>query len=262
MGSPRTKSLSTRLLLLLEVHNQRHTRLRTLAERLDVTIQAVSDYLKRLSNEGLVESVGGVWRPTKLGTALLHDTMRDLRTFVDQAMGSLQIIEETLAIADRRLRSEQEVGLFLRDGRLVAGAPRGASSRGRTRTDAGAGQLVLVGDLKGILEIPPAPLTFIAHPDFPTPAGVDKVRRQLRRHRARSGRTLVAAHSTSSLAWAAALGLPVDLEFAPLAAAQEAAQRGVSVLYFVPASERAVVEAQLRAATGARRSLPLRSVEA
>jgi predicted transcriptional regulator len=74
-------------------------------------------------------------------------------------------------------------------------------------------------------------------------------------------RTLVAAHALTSLAWVWALGLEVDLEFAPIEAAREAATRGVPVLYFVPHHERPACEAQLATASQAlSEPPPLRSV--
>lgn len=229
----RTKALSTRLMLLLEVHNHRHAKLKTLADRLDISVQAVSDYLKRLSNDELVEFQDGAWKPTKRGTAYLHQTMRGLRKFLDESMGSLRIIDETFALAADRIHADDEVGLLMKDGRLHASARAKSRSRGRARTEADAGQLLLVGDLKGMVELAPAPITFLAHPDFPTGPSLERARREAKRLNSTPQRLLVATHDLSSLAWAWALGLEVDLEFTPLAAAQDAAQRGVPVLYLV-----------------------------
>lgn len=259
MNAPKT--LATRVLLLLELHNQRHTRLRTVAERLDLTVQAVSDYLKRLTNEGLVEHVGGAWRPTKRGTAFLHATVVDLKRFSDEAVRSLRIIDATYALADGRVRSDQEVGLYMKEGRLHAGPATRAASRGRTRTEADAGQLVLVDGLEGLVELRPAPLTFLAHPDFPEGAPLERGRKEARRTLDGGHRVLVAAHGLPSLSWAWALGLEVDLEFAPLEAAIEAAERGVPVLYLVPDDDRAACEARVAQATADRSDpIPVRSV--
>lgn len=261
MLAPRTKALSTRLLVLLELHNHRHTKLKTLAEQLDVTVQAVSDYLKRLSNEGLVEHVAGAWKPTKRGTAVLHETVLDLRRFVDDSMRHLRIIDETFALADRKIHAEQQVGLYMREGRLHAGPVKAGASKGVARTEADAGQLVLVGDLDGLLELHPAPIHFLGHPDFPDGAALEHARREAKRATDGRERVLVAAHGLTSLAWVWTLGLEVDLEFAPLAAAQEAAERGVPVLYFVPEDERAACEARIASATSDRSEpVPVRSV--
>lgn len=261
MQAARSKSLSTRLLLLLELHNRRHGKLKTLADRLEVTVQAVSDYLKRLSNEGLVEHVGGVWRPTKQGTAVLHAAVLDLRRFVDESMGTLRLIDETFALADRALHAEQEVALYMKEGRLRAGTARSGDSRGVARTEAEAGQLVLVGALKGVVELRPATLTLLGHPDFPEGAPLEHARREVRKALDGRGRTLIAAHGLTSLAWIWALGLEADLEFAPLAAAQEATERGVPVLYLVPEAERAAAEARFATATADRSEpVPVRSV--
>lgn len=262
MALPEPKPLSTRLHLLVELHQRRHSKLKTLADRLDVTIQAVSGYLQRLTAEGLVERSEGAWRPTAKGTAHLGHQITELRRFLDEAAHNLRIINETLALAAARIRQGDDVGLVLRQGRLVAVPGLSARSRGRARTDAAAGELVLVSDLEGILELFPAPLTFLAHPDFPAERTLARARRELPRAKAGHERLLVAAHAISSLNWAQRLKVPVDLEFAPLAAAQDAARRGVPVAYLVPRGELAHCVSAVREADGKYpEPIPVRSVE-
>ena len=59
--------LSTKVLILYEMVKQPGIGQRELAATLDVTPQAVSDYLKHMEEEGLVEKEGRSVRPTMVG---------------------------------------------------------------------------------------------------------------------------------------------------------------------------------------------------
>lgn len=257
MATPAAKALSTRLLVLLEVHNRKHSKLRTIAERLDVTVQAVSDYLKRLNNEGLVENASGTWRPTKRGTAWLHETVRGLREFLEQSEGALEIIDQTLAFADRRIRAEESVALFMRDGYLWAGSLRKATSKGRAVTEAEKGQLCLVSKLEGIIDLEPATVTLLSHPDFPTGGPLARAQQWARKLANSKTRSVLAVYDSTSLAWANALGRRADIEFAAVEAVQEASRRGVPVILLVPEHARAAVETQLRRTEAGKEPVPL-----
>src|SRR5439155_672482 len=56
---------STRLLFLYEVTTNRHTRLRTIAERLGMTVQGASEYAHGLQGDGLLAFAEGEYRGTK-----------------------------------------------------------------------------------------------------------------------------------------------------------------------------------------------------
>lgn len=233
----RTRPLSTRLQLLVELHQQRHGRLRTLAQRVGVSVQAVSGSLRQLVRDGLVATENGTWRPTPKGTDHLQGQLTDVRRFLDGAREALRIIPETVALAARAIRRNDPVGLIMKEGRLTAVPRLAARSRGRARTDAGAGDLVVVGDLEGILDLHPAPIMLVAHSERPDAAALARARRTAARLRRPHPRMVTGAHALSSVALARQLGLNVDLEYAPLEAARDAARRGVAVLYLVPQSE-------------------------
>lgn len=231
MTDARPKGLSTRILLLLELHRQRHGKLKTLADRLGVTVQAVSVVLKRLVQDGLVENREGAWRPTARGTDALHGSMRDLRRFVDDAMGNLQLIDETDAQAGANIKEGDEVGLYMSGGRLCAAPKVYASSTGRAKSTAHKGSLVRIGSLRGIVALKPAPILFVAHPPSLTTGQRRRAGTVLRRH---NGGLRLAAHDLTSIVLLESLGRDVDFEFAPLQAALDAALRGVPVQYWVP----------------------------
>lgn len=224
------KPVSTRVLLLMETHSRPHAKLRPLADRLGVSVQAVSVVLRRLLQEGLVESREGVWRPTQRGTDTLHRTMRDLQRFVEDSMGDLRLIEEALAQADSTIRAGEKVGLYMREGRLRAAPRVYAGSWGQAQEAARKGALVRVADLRGIVALRPAQLTIIGHPPRLTARQRQRALRLLRD--ARPAR--LAAHELESAVLLESLGGRADFEFAPLSAALDASRLGVPVLYWAP----------------------------
>lgn len=259
MTDARPKGLSTRILLLLELHRQRHAKLKTLADRLGVTVQAVSVVLKRLVQDGLVENRDGAWRPTARGTDALHGSMRELRRFVDDAMGNLQLIEETHAQAGANIKEGDEVGLYMSGGRLRAAPKVYASSTGRAKVAARKGSLVRVEALRGIVALKPAPILFVAHPPTLTPGQRRRASAVLRRQ---NGNGRLGAHDLTSTVLLEALGREVDFEFAPLQAAIDAALRGVPVQYWVPVQSLPDCLALVAQTNGSvPQSLPVRSVE-
>ena len=261
MAATQAKALSTRLLLLLEIHRRRHSRLRTLAEQLGVTVQGVSLALKRLTRDRLVENRAGVWRPTPLGTEAIHGSMRDLRRFVDDALGELRLIDETVAQADARMKPGDEVGLYMRDGRLRAAPRVYAGSHGTARSRGRRGELVRVADLHGIVALKPGRLTFVSHPETPTPSQWRRARGLLGRRGASSGARL-GAHGLASAVLLERLGRSPDFEFAPLPSALDAVRRGVEVQYWVTAADLPGCLAAVAHANGSGpQSLAVRSVE-
>ncbi|MGQ0798473.1 MAG: hypothetical protein ACT4OI_11545, partial [Methanobacteriota archaeon] len=146
---------STRLLFLYEVTANRHTRLRTIAEALDMTVQGASDYAHDLERDGLLSTVEGEYRATKKGVGFLQGRFRELRAFVDRAGRTMAVVETTAAVAGSAIRPGDRVGLFMEDGFLVAHARRASPSTGIALHGASEGEDVAVRDLNGIVALRP-----------------------------------------------------------------------------------------------------------
>src|SRR5436309_7517337 len=121
---------STRVLFLYEVTTSRHSRLRTIAERLGMTVQGCSDYAHGLEGDGLLAMVDGEYRATKKGIEFLHDRLVDLRSFVERARCEMAFIETTAAMAGNTIRNGNQVGPFMEGGMPVAFAGRSSPSSG------------------------------------------------------------------------------------------------------------------------------------
>jgi putative transcriptional regulator len=236
----RNLRVSTRLLFVYEVTASRHTRLRTIAERLGMTIQGTSEYAHGLQEDGLLVFVNGEYRATKKGIEFLHERMHELRGFVDRAGRELAFVETTAAMAGGSIHRAARLGLFMEDGILVAYEGRASPSTGVAVHDASRGDIIGVRDLEGIVALRPGRIVVgrirSVSPRAKGPRGATS-KRALRSTRDFA----VAALDVAGIVAARELGLRPRIEFGVLPATVEAAERGVNVLLLLP--EERVAEA-------------------
>jgi len=146
----------TELLFLYECATLEPTQLRPIAERLGLTVQAVSHSYRQLRRRGLVTVQEGRYRPTVEGVAWLHETLRRLGDDLRERIERVHVIRSTRALALENLPPGSTVSLELRNGLLSARPGGGGPSRGRVMKGGRKGSLVEVSDLEGIVPIAPA----------------------------------------------------------------------------------------------------------
>jgi putative transcriptional regulator len=233
----RDRTAITRLLILHGYHRTNGAvSQRELAEDLGVTVQAVSTYVQGMAKDGLIEKTdAGLLVPTARGFQSLQEGFRDLKRSVDGVVGDLAVIEATSALAAARARAGERVGLVMESGDLVARAGRPSASTGVAVNDAAPGEEVLVRSLEGVVDLKPSRLLVLGIPG-PVEGGLAKLSRRAARaalrDRAPPG-AKVAVHGTGAKILAREMGLGPDIEFAPVAAAVNAAERGVPALLLV-----------------------------
>ena len=105
------------LLFLYDCVTEDSSRLQPIADRLGVTVQAVSHSYRRLARRGLVELRDGRYRPTVSGIAWLHRVLGGLAEDVFARQQRLHIIRSCRAVASARARAGDPVSL-----RLVGGS--------------------------------------------------------------------------------------------------------------------------------------------
>ena len=148
----------TELLFLYECATLEPTQLRPIAERLGLTVQAVSHSYRELRRRGLATVQDGRYRPTVEGVAWLHETLRRLGDDLKERIERVHVIRSTRALALENLADGVAVSLELRHGLLSARVGGGGPSRGRVRKGGRKGSLVEVADLEGIVPLTPAPI--------------------------------------------------------------------------------------------------------
>ena len=162
----RNKNLSTRFQILVEIANSGpNIQQRDIAGKLDITPQAVSDYIRQLVEEGLIVSDGrSKYRVTSEGVNWVIKVLRELRnysTFIEQAVTNISVCA---AVADVNLTKGQTVGLEMREGLLFATDKVGVGAKGIACSDATAGADVGVSNIEGIVNLEIGKVTILKMP--------------------------------------------------------------------------------------------------
>jgi len=152
------------LLFLYECETRDVGQLRTVADRLGLSVQAASHTFRSLSRRGLVELRDGRYWPTVRGVDWLHSALGSVRDDLAERLDRLHIVRITRAVATGRIEKGATVALEIRDGTLTAHAGAGHGSRGRAHSRADPGDLVEVGELEGIVALPHGRLTVLTLP--------------------------------------------------------------------------------------------------
>jgi predicted transcriptional regulator len=171
----------TELLFLYECATLEPTQLRPIAERLGLTVQAVSHSYRQLRRRGLVTVRDGRYRPTIEGVAWLHETLRSLGDDLKERIERVHVIRSTRALALDDLAQGAAVSLELHHGLLSARPGGGGPSRGRVQKGGRKGSLIEVVDLEGIVPLSPAPISVctLAPNDLVDPRLANRVRNSL-----------------------------------------------------------------------------------
>lgn len=225
--------LSTKLLILLELMKSPHAKLKAIGAKLDITPQAISEYLKRMQEEGLIHNMGGELRPTSNGIEFLHRNILELDEFVDATMNSLNLIDVCTAIAGSEIKEGEEVGLFMERGLLKAYVGKASGSTGTALSDAAPGDDVAVRDLEGIVDHSPGRICLIMLPSAQgggTRAVAGENFETLKALCTSFDYDKVSALDTVGLVMAHKLHLHVDFKFAPTDATLVALRKGLNVL--------------------------------
>ena len=162
----RNKNLATRFQILVEIANSGpNIQQRDIAGKLDITPQAVSDYIRRLFEEELIVSDGrSKYRVTSKGVNWVIKVLRELRsydTFIEKAITNISI---SAAVADVDLSKGQKVGLEMKEGLLFATSKIGKGATGVTTSDARAGEDVGISDIEGIVNLEVGKVTILKVP--------------------------------------------------------------------------------------------------
>ncbi len=230
LGGLRRSGAATELLFLYECTTLEPTQLRPIADRLGVTVQAVSNVHRSLRRRGLIELRGGRYRPTVEGVAWLHDGLGRIADDVRDRLAHLHVVRSTRARAEVAIPAGSPVSLELVDG-LLSARPGGAgASHGVARSGARAGGLVEVAQLEGIVPITPAEIRVVAlrEDDLEDPATPARIRAALPSTPGVVGAEGLEPYLLVHRAWPGPL-----VRFAVAPTAAEAARLGVPATVFV-----------------------------
>ncbi|MBS3781173.1 MAG: MarR family transcriptional regulator [Candidatus Thermoplasmatota archaeon] len=222
----RDKSKMTKFLVLYKSAVERPSRLADLASELDMSEQAVSNYISKMEEEGLIDRSGSFYRPTSEGMELVREVVSKLGSFLDEASDKINFISTCTAIASENIREGEKVGLQMENGFLRASLEESASM-GTALNSVEKGQPLRVGGLQGITEMNLGEL-YLLEEDIDGDA----------REKAEALQSQISSIEYDKLAIMGEMeyglcniiSLKPDIQFAPVDSAINAAEKGLDVL--------------------------------
>ena len=160
------KNASTRFQILVEIAARGPSvQQKSIADKLGITPQAVSDYIHQLLNDNLVLSTGrSQYKVSVKGVNWILHVLRELRNYtsvVEQAVTSITVCA---AIAESDMEKGQAVSLKMKDGLLYADAHSGGSATGIAVSDAQEGMDVDISNIEGLVEFTKGKVTILQVP--------------------------------------------------------------------------------------------------
>jgi putative transcriptional regulator len=164
----RNKNLSTKFQVLVEIAaNQPNIQQRHIANRLGITSQAVSGYIKELVKDGWLTSDGrSRYRITREGMNWVLKAFRELRgysTFVEKALTNITVCS---AVAGCDLSQGQVVGLEMKEGLLFATDASEKTASGIAVSNASKGEDVGISNIEGIVPLEIGEVTILRVPSI------------------------------------------------------------------------------------------------
>ncbi|WP_121742473.1 DUF7839 domain-containing protein [Natronorubrum halophilum] len=232
------KRAATRFRILVQIaERQPAVSQGEIAEEVGVTSQAVSEYIRELVDEGLVEKEGrSRYRVTQEGVDWLFRAADDVRRFADHVTGDvLGAMSEAAYIATEEITEGQTVSLSVRDGLLHASPGSDGPATGVATTDAEAGTDVGVTSFEGVMELAPGSVTVLQVPTVRT--GGSRAVAQETVTDACGDADLVAATGVEAVVACRQAGIEPAITFAAGDVAAEGAERGLEVTAVVTTNE-------------------------
>jgi putative transcriptional regulator len=189
----RSKSEATRFQILVEIaENQPSIRQQEIAEKLGVTPQAVSEYIRELVEEGMVSAQGrGRYEVTRAGIEWVVNHAEVLETYARHVRRDIiHQVSVWTALAAENLEKGEQVGVYMENGWLYA-SPGKQSAMGTATMDARAREDVGVARLSGIIDHREGTIHVCKVPRIER-GGSRKVRRDLLREVAGKARVVAA----------------------------------------------------------------------
>ena len=208
-----------------------------LAESLGITIQAVSENIKTLIDEGYITSKDGrsPYKITQKGIEKVKKDAITLRKYSDSVLETMTHFKTVWpAIASEKLKEGEQVGLYMEDGILYAGKKE-SSATGTVLKEANKGTDVALGGLNGIIDMSIGEAVIITLPTVKNggsgASDLELIKKIYEKGTEHGGEiNKVAIIGTVSRSIANQLNLPVDIEFAVAAGTANACRKGLNVL--------------------------------
>jgi putative transcriptional regulator len=162
----RNKNLTTKFQILVEIADGGpDIQQREIARKLEITPQAVSDYIAQLIKEKMLTALGrSSYKVTNEGVDWLIKALRELSSynlFIQRAVNNISVCA---AIAENDLEKGQKVAIKMKDGLLFALADSDSGAMGITTSSARRGEDVGIANISGIVPLDVGIVTIVKIP--------------------------------------------------------------------------------------------------
>lgn len=224
----RSINLAVKFQILAEIAaHQPDIQQRDIARKLNLSPQAISDYVRELVNDGWITSGGrSKYRVTKEGVDRMVKGLRDLQNYSQVVQRSLANISVCAAIADFDIIKGQSIGLVMKSGLLYAVNDSSTQARGTAVTGAVRGEEVGVSEIDGIVSLEIGKVTVIRLPSVQKGGSKNIDYKKLKELLKRGA--LVGAIGIESIVALKKAGIKHDFIYGVKDAVVEAAQSGLS----------------------------------
>lgn len=149
------KSLATKFQILVEIAaSQPYIRQKVIAQKINITTQAVSLYIKEMVSDGWINmDKRANYQVAKEGVNWLLKSLREMQNYFDRVDKVARNVSVCAAIAGCDLSEGQQVGLLMKDGRLIASDNDQHGAKGIAVIGAKEGEDVGISFIEGIVEL-------------------------------------------------------------------------------------------------------------
>ena len=229
----------THFQILAEIaRGEPHLRQKDIADKLGITVQAVSENIKNLVDEGFVETGMGrsKYKITKRGIEKVKTEAANLRKYADNVLETMNTYKSVWpAIARQKLKSGEKVWLEMENGTLYATKEK-KSAYAEVLNEASKGEDVALIKLGGTIELKPGSVVILKLPTINQGGSrgcdLEKIISIYEEGLDKRRFDRIGEMGTVSRAVTEKLGIKADFEFATPDATLAAAKRGLNVLVF------------------------------
>lgn len=162
----KNKNVTTKFQILVEIANSGpNIQQRDIANKLDITPQAISDYIAQIIKEKMLVSEGrSYYRVTNEGVNWIILMLRELIGYTDYIQKAITNISICTAIAESDMKKNQKVGLKMNNGLLIATSNLTHRATGVTVSNAKAGEDIGITNIEGIVPLQIGKVTILRIP--------------------------------------------------------------------------------------------------
>ncbi len=222
------KNAATRFQILVEIATSGPSiQQKSIAVKLGLTPQAISDYIHQLVNEDLVVSTArSHYRVSTKGVNWMLKILRELRDYASMVEQAVTNITVCAAIAESDINQGQAVGLRMKDGLLFATTQTSSGARGIAVSSVRRGEDLDVASIEGLVELTRGRVTILQVPSIQK-GGSRQVDLKLLKTQAADNQQL-GAIGIEALVSLRRIGIEPHYLYGVTEAALEAAQCGLS----------------------------------